>query len=205
MLYVPVDFEDGLTIDALVDSYAYVSAIAQTELERIKQQVPGNIFKIDDLPNSQIQIANGQLEKPISTTTLKFDIGDNTFAEHLVVMKELAGPVIGLHLMRHNSVAIDTTHGLIHFPHLTVQTKNAAFEASAKPQAVLIQDNTTVPPMTTKTITAIVDHPSEWHTAGTVTPLRKITEAASLLISQSISTIFDTKTAVRITNTTESP
>ena len=31
MLYVPLDFENGLTIDALVDSGAYVSAIAQKE------------------------------------------------------------------------------------------------------------------------------------------------------------------------------
>ena len=37
MLYVPLDFENSLTIDALVDSRAYVSAIAQTELDRIKQ------------------------------------------------------------------------------------------------------------------------------------------------------------------------
>ena len=28
MLFVPLDFENGLTIDALVDSGAYVSAIA---------------------------------------------------------------------------------------------------------------------------------------------------------------------------------
>ena len=35
-LYVPLDFENGLTIDTLVDSGAYVSAIAQTELDRIK-------------------------------------------------------------------------------------------------------------------------------------------------------------------------
>ena len=205
MPYVPLDFENGLTIDALVHSGAYVSAIAQTELDRIKQQAPGNIFKIDDPPNFQIQVGNGQLEKPISTTTLKFDIGDNTFAEHFVVMKNLTGPIIGLHFMRHNSVVIGTTHGLIHSPHLTMQDKNAAIEASAQPQPVLIQDNTTVPPMTTKTITAFVDHPSEWHTTGTVTPVGKFTEAASLLISHSISTIIDKKTAVRITNTKESP
>ena len=36
MLYVPLDFENSLTIDALVDSGAYVSAIAQKELDRIK-------------------------------------------------------------------------------------------------------------------------------------------------------------------------
>ena len=59
--------------------------------------------------------------------------------------------------------------------------------------------------MTTKTITAFVDHPSQWHTTGTVTPVGKFTDAASLLISSSISKIIDKKTAVRITNTTESP
>ena len=107
--------------------------------------------------------------------------------------------------MRHNSVDIDTTHGLIHFPQLTIQAKKAAIETTAKPQPVLIQDNTTVPPMTTKTITAFVDHPSEWHTTGTVSPVGKFTEAASMLKSHSISTIIDKKTAVRITNTTESP
>ena len=35
MLYVPLDFENNLTVDALVDSTAYVSAIAQDDLETI--------------------------------------------------------------------------------------------------------------------------------------------------------------------------
>ena len=48
MLCVPLDFENGLTIDALVDSGAYVRTIAQNELDRIKQQSPSNILKIDD-------------------------------------------------------------------------------------------------------------------------------------------------------------
>ena len=107
--------------------------------------------------------------------------------------------------MRHNSVVIGTTHDLIHFPHLTMQAKNAAIEASAKLNLSSSRTTKTVPPMTTKTITVFVDHPSEWHTTGTVTPVKKFTEAASLLISYSISTIIDKNTAVRITNTTESP
>ena len=146
---------------ALVDSGAYVSAIAQTELDRINQQALANIFKINDPPNFQIQDANGPLQKLLSTATLKFDRGDNTFEEHFVVMKNLTWPIIGLHFMRHNSVVNDTTHGLNQFPHLTMQAKNAAIETSAKLQPVPIQDNTTVPPMKTKTITAFVDHPSQ--------------------------------------------
>ena len=59
--------------------------------------------------------------------------------------------------------------------------------------------------MTTKTITAFVDHTSEWNTTGSVTPVEKFTEAASLKKSHSMSTIVDRITAVRVTNTTESP
>ena len=205
MLDVPLDFENGLTIDALVDSRPYVSAIVQEEMDRIQQEAPSNILKIDDPPNFQIQVANGQLEKPTATATLKFDIGDHIFAEHFVVMKNLTGSIIGLHFMKHNSVVIDTTHGLIHFPHLTMQVKYALSQASAKSQTVLFHDSITIPQMTTKTITAFVDHSSEWNTTGTVTPVEKFTEAVSLIISHSMSTIIDRKIAVRVTNTTDSP
>ena len=205
MLYVPLDFENNLTVDALVDSGAFVSAIAQDDLETIKQKAPNNILKIDDPPNFQIQVANGQLEKPISTATLKFEIGDNSFAEHFVVMKKLTGPLIGLHLMRNNSVANDTTHGLIHLPHLTTQIKTASSETTTKPQPFIMDEDLTIPPATTKTVTAFIDHPSKWNTTGTVTPLEKFTETASLLISHSMSTIVDRRIAVRVTKTTESP
>ena len=205
MLYVPLDFENRLTVDALVDSGAFVSAIAQDDLETIKQKAPNNILKMDDPPNFQIQVANGQLEKPLPTATLKFEIGDNPFAEYFVVMKKLTGPIIGLHFMRNNSLVIDTTHGLIHFPHLRMEVKRTSSETTTKPQPVITDEALTIPPTTTKTITAFIDHPSQWNTTGTVTPLEKFTETASLLISHSMSTIFDKKIAVRVSNTTESP
>ena len=62
MLYVPLDFENNLTVDALVDSGAFVSAIAQNDLDTTKEKAPNNFLKIDDPPNFQIQVANGQLE-----------------------------------------------------------------------------------------------------------------------------------------------
>ena len=178
---------------------------SQGDFDRIQQQASSNILKIDDPPSFQIQVGNGQLEKPTATATLKFDIGDLIFAEHFVVMKNLTGPIFGLHFMKHNSVVIDTTNGLIHFPHLTMQVKSASSQASAKPQLVLIHDSITIPQMTTKTITAFVDHSSEWNKTGTVTQVEKFTEAASLIISHSMSTIIDRKKSVRVTNSTESP
>ena len=86
-----------------------------------------------------------------------------------------------------------------------MQVKSALNQTSAKPQVVLIHDSITIPQMTTKTITAFVDDLSEWNTTRTVTPVEKFTEAASLIIANSMSTIFDRKVANRVTNTTESP
>ena len=180
----------------------HVSATTQKELDRIKQQAPINFLKIDEPPNFQIQIANGQLEKPIATATLKSDIGDHIFAKHFVVMKNLTGPIIGLHFVNHNSVVVDTTNGLIQFPHLTTQIKGALSQTSAKHQAVFIHDSLTILQMSTKTITAIVDRLSEWSTTATVTPVENFTETASLILSHSMSTIIDRKIAVRVNNTT---
>ena len=201
MLYVPLDFENNLTVDALVDSGAFASAIAQNELDTIKQKASINILKINDPPIFQIQVANGQLEEPVATATLKFEIGYNTF----VVMKKLTGPIIGFHFMRNNRVVIDTTNGLIHFPHLTMQVKTASSKTTTKPQPVITDEALTIQPTTTKTITAFIDHPSKCFTTGTVTPLEKFTETRSLLISHSMSTIIDMTIAVRVTNTTASP
>ena len=72
-------------------------------------------------------------------------------------MKKLTGPLLELLYMSNNTVVIDTTHGLIQFPHLTMQVKSASSEATAKPQVVIIDYALTIPPRTSKTITAFVD------------------------------------------------
>ena len=97
ILYVRRDFDKNLTIEALVDSGVYISAIAQNDLDTIKQKAPKKILKVDDPPNFEKQVANTQLEILLATATLRFKIGDNIFAEQFVVMKKLTGPIIGLH------------------------------------------------------------------------------------------------------------
>ena len=61
--------------------------------------------------------------------------------------------------MRNSKVVIDTTHGLTHFPHLTMQVKTASSETTTNPQPVIPDEALTMPPTTTKTITAFIDHP----------------------------------------------
>ena len=174
-------------------------------MDRIKQQAPNNILKIEEHPNFQLHIANGQLLKPLATVRLKFENGDIKFAEHFVAMKKLTGWIIGLNFMGNNSVVIDTAHGLVYFPHLTVQVETASSETTAKSQSFLTDNNLTRPPRTTKTITPFVDLPSEWNTTGTMTPLENNTGTASLLIFHSMWTKIDKKLAVRVTKRIGSP
>ena len=157
----------------------------------MKQQPCLKVVKIGDPPSFQTRVAIGQLAKPLATTTLKLDNADHNSAEHFVVIKNLTGTIFSLHFIRHNSVVIVTTQGLIHFPHLLMPVKNAAIKISAEPQAVFFDEPLTIPQMTTKRITATVDHPSEWNKTGFVTLMEKWTGTASLTFSHSLSTVID--------------
>ena len=74
---MPLDFENNLTVDALVDSRAYVSAMAENDLDIIKQKAPSYIQKVCNPPILQIQVAKGQFKNPLATATLNFENGDN--------------------------------------------------------------------------------------------------------------------------------
>ena len=132
------------------------------ELVRIKQKAPANIFNINDHLRFWIQVANGQLEKPLATATIKFDIGDNTFAELSVHTKKLAVKINDLHFKLHNSVVTDSTHGIIHFPYSIMQVKSTASETTAKPQSILTGDTLKQLTMTTKTTTIFVHYRFIW-------------------------------------------
>ena len=94
-LHVPLVFENNITVDALVDSGANVSAIAENDLDTKKQKVSEKVLKVDDPPNFRIQVANGQLEKRLARATLKPENGNNIFSEDFVVVKNITGPKKG--------------------------------------------------------------------------------------------------------------
>ena len=68
MIWAHMDFKSGLTLDAVVDHGAYVTAMAASDSNRIKQQAAAKVSKIDSTPNIQTDVANGQLLKSIATT-----------------------------------------------------------------------------------------------------------------------------------------
>ena len=69
-------------------------------------------------------VANGQLEAPIATVELQFEVGDNRFREKFIVMTNLTSPLIGLLFLPCNSTILDMRQGILHFPFFSMQLKN---------------------------------------------------------------------------------
>ena len=95
MYYFLMDFEK-LTLDGLIDTGALTSAISGEDLNKIKLLSNEAIKDTGPAPNFQIMVANGQLERPIGTVLLQFEVADFQFQENFIVMKILPNPLFGL-------------------------------------------------------------------------------------------------------------
>ena len=91
MLYFPMDFGE-LNIDGLIDTGALSSAIPEADLCKIRLLAPHTILNEGPPPEFQLMVANGQLEAPIATVELQFEVGDITFRENFIVMTNLTSP-----------------------------------------------------------------------------------------------------------------
>ena len=77
-------------------------------------------------------VVNGQLERPIGTVLLEFEVTDFQIQENFIVMKTLPNPLIGLcFLQRHNALS-DIRQGIITFP-MQLRTEHATNTRVAPP------------------------------------------------------------------------
>ena len=119
MYYFSMDFKK-LTLDGLIDTGAFTSAISE-DLNKIKLLSIEAIRDISPEPNFQIMVANGQLERPIGTDLLEFEVADFQFQENFIVMKTLPKPLIGLCLLQRHNALSDIRQGIKTFLYLSMQ------------------------------------------------------------------------------------
>ena len=91
MYYIPMDFKN-LTLDGLIDAGVLTSAISEQDLNKIKLLASKAIKETSPPPNFQITVANGQLEVPIGTVLLEFEVADFLLKENFIIMKNLPKP-----------------------------------------------------------------------------------------------------------------
>ena len=117
-----MDFGE-LKIDELVDTGALSSAIPEADLRKIRLLAPHILLNEGPPPQFQIMIANGQLEAPIATVELQFEVGNITFREKFIVMTNFTSPLIGLLLLQRNSTIFDMRQGILNFAFFSMQLK----------------------------------------------------------------------------------
>ena len=146
MLYFPMGFEE-LTIDGLIDTEALSSAIPEMDLWKIRLLSPQSVIREDPPPNFQIMVANGrQLETPMKTIELKFEVGDIEFHEIFIVMEHLTGPIIGLMFLQRNHTVLDMRQGILNFPFFSMQLKTADHKYSNVLETILNPTEIIIPP-----------------------------------------------------------
>ena len=115
-----MDFGE-LNNDGLIDTGALSSAIPEADIRKIRLLAPHTILNVD--PPPEIMVANGQMEAPIATVELQFEVSDITSREKFIVMTNLTSRLIGLLFLQRNSTILDMRQGILNFPFFSMQLK----------------------------------------------------------------------------------
>ena len=94
MLYLPLEFGE-ITMDGLVDSGAFINAMSSSDYNAIKMNSDSCVIKEYPQPPFKIECANAQLEQPIATADIQFNIGAYTFTDTFVILSKTSFPIIG--------------------------------------------------------------------------------------------------------------
>ena len=203
MLYFPMDFGE-LNIDGLIDTGALSSAIPEADLRKIRLLAPHTILNEGPPPEFQIMVANGQLESPIATVELQFEVGDITFREKFIVMTNLTSPLIGILFLQRNSTILDMRQGILNFRFFSMQLKN---ENRTYPNVIepLLNTVDTILQPGKRTTIRVKSQMSENEATGIIQPSPLLENDEDLLICPATSSTQKNKHLVQISKFLDHP
>ena len=204
MFYFPMDF-GALTIDGLVDTGALTSAISEADLNKIKLLSNESIKDTGPAPNFQIMVANGQLENPIGTVELQFEVADFEFRERFILMKVLPHPLIGLCFLQKNNAIFDVRQGILTFPYLSMQLKPETSHLPNAPTALVTEKQYTLYPNETLAIVVRMPHLIDHDATGIVQPSHHFDQHEAIFMASSLSTVNNDALTLQLINFTEAP
>ena len=206
MLYLPLEFGE-LRMDGLVDSGAFINAMSWSDYNAIKMNSDNCVIKEVPQPPFKIECANAQLEQPIATADIQFNIGTYTFTDTFVILSKTSFPIIGLNFMRNHQAVIDTANGTITFPHveMTLAMTDEKKNCNPKPLQIMAEGNQTLPPQQTTTVNAIVITTNAINITGAIQPLPQFDETATIIVAPALATAHNKRINLRIANLTDFP
>ena len=204
MLYFPMDFGE-LNIDGLIDTGALSSALPEADLRKIRLLAPHTIIIKDPPPEFQVMVDNGQLQAPIATVELQFNVGDITFREKFIVMTNLTSPLIGLLFLQRNSTILDMRQGILNFPFFSMQLKNEDRTYPNVIEPILNPVGTTLKPGKRTTIWIKSQIYTDNEATGIIQPSPPLENDEDLLICPTLSSTQNNKHMVQISNFLDHP
>ena len=145
-------------------------------------------------------VANGQLEAPIATVELQFDVGDITFREKFIVMTNLTSPLIGLLFLQRNITILDMHQGILNFPFFSMQTKHEDRTYPNVNEPVLNPVETILQPGKRTTIRVKSQIYTDNEATGLIQPSPLLENEEDLPICPAISSTQNNKHMVQISN-----
>ena len=204
MYYIPKDFEK-LTLDGLIDTGALTSAISKQDLNKIDLFANEAIKETGPQPNFQIMVAYGQLEVPIGTVLLEFEVADFMLKGNFIIMKNLPNSLIGLCFLRRNNAFFDVTQGILTFPYLSMQLKPDTQVAIRQATPLFAENKYTLQPGETLAIASRMPHLLDHDATGKVTQSLQFENHDSIFITSSLSTVNNNAIGYQIINFSELP
>ena len=205
MLYLPLEFGE-ITMDGLVDSGAFINSMSWSDYNAIKMNSDSCVIKEYPQPPFKIECANAQLEQPIATADIQFNIETYTFTDTFVILSKTSFPIKGLNFMRNHQAVIDTANGTINFPHveITLAMTDEMKKCNPKPLQIMAEGNQTLLPQQTTTVNAIVITTNMNDVTGAVQPLPQFDETATIIVAPALATAHNRRLNIRIANLTDS-
>ena len=194
-----------LNIDGLIDTGALSSAIPEADLRKIRLLAPHMILNEGPPPEFQIMVANGQLEAPIATVEIQFEVGDITFREKLIVMTNLTSPLIGLLFLQRNSTILDMRQGILNFPFFSMKLKNEDRTYPNVIEPIINPVDTILQQGQRNTIWVKSQIYTENEATGIIQPSPLLENDEDLLICPAISSTQNNKHMVQISNFLDHP
>ena len=199
-----MDFGE-LKIDGLIYTGALSSAIPEADLLKIRLLAPHTIFNEGPPPEFQFMVANGQLEAPVATVELQFEVGDITFREEFIVMTNLTSLLIGLLFLQRNSTILDMRQGILSFPFFSMQLKNEDRTNPNVIEPILNPVETTLKPGKRTTIWVKSQIYTDNEATGIIQPSPFLENDEDLLICPALSSTQNNKHMVQISNLLDHP
>ena len=199
-----MDFEK-LTRDGLIDTGDLTSAISEEDLNKIKLLSNEAIKDTGSAPIFQIMVANGQLERPIGTVLLHFEVADFQFQENFIVMKVLPNPLFGLCFLQRHNAMFDIRQGIITFPYLSMQLRPDHTTNTRRATPLLTETSYTLKPRETLAISSKMPHLTDHNATGIVTPSSHMEDHESIFITSSLSTVNNNAVGYQVINFSDMP